>query len=144
MRLALRTLDFLNAELEVHIRKEEEPLFPRLKAALPSDDRLVDEMIAEHDQVRMKRERVRGVLEEMLNGDDHVEFRELRAAFGAAVGIAVQPDVSIEGLRSLRQAWRAAYETLRVHFQNEERSCPRWRSSCSARRILRRRVERWL
>lgn len=120
LRLAQRTLTFLNNDLEVHIRKEEEPLFPRLKAALPADDRLVDEMIAEHDQIRMKREQVRDVLDEMLSGDDHAEFREQRASFGAAVEVVERPVMSIETARALRRSWRAAYETLRVHFQNEE------------------------
>jgi quercetin dioxygenase-like cupin family protein/hemerythrin-like domain-containing protein len=121
LTLARRTLDFLNAELEVHIRKEEEPLFPRLKAVLPADDRLVDEMIAEHDHIRMKREQVRAVLDEMLSGGDHAEFRARRSAFDAAVSSAEDgPEVSAEALRSLRRSWRAAFETLRVHFQNEE------------------------
>ncbi|MGE0543460.1 MAG: hemerythrin domain-containing protein [Dehalococcoidia bacterium] len=120
MALAVRTLVFLNTELEVHIRKEEEPLFSRLKAALPSDDRLVDEMIAEHDQIRMKREQVRGVLDEMLSGDDHVTFREQRARLGTTIEAVERTAAGSEAWRALRRTWRAAYETLRVHFQNEE------------------------
>jgi quercetin dioxygenase-like cupin family protein len=120
LRLAVRALDFLKTGLEAHIRKEEEPLFPRLKAALPADDRLVDEMAAEHDQIRLKRAQVRDVLDEMLSGDDHAAFREQRAAFGAAVEVVERPVKNIETARALRRSWRAAYETLRVHFQNEE------------------------
>lgn len=118
--LARRTIDFLNAELEVHIRKEEEPLFPRLKAVLPADDRLVDEMIAEHDHIRMKREQVREILDEMLSGDDHAHFRAQRAAFDDAVTAAERTTPDTDAFRALRRSWRAAYETLRVHFQNEE------------------------
>lgn len=118
--LARRMLDFLNAELEVHIRKEEEPLFPRLKAALPADDCLVDEMIAEHDQIRMKREHVRVVLDEMLTGDDHAAFRAQRAAFANALAATGRAVGSTEQFRLLRRAWRSAFETLRIHFQNEE------------------------
>jgi quercetin dioxygenase-like cupin family protein len=56
----------------------------------------------------------------MLSGDDHAEFRGQREDFGTAVEMATRPAAGVETLRPLRQSWRAAYETLRVHFQNEE------------------------
>jgi quercetin dioxygenase-like cupin family protein/hemerythrin-like domain-containing protein len=112
-----QTLAFLDRDLEVHIRKEEEPLFPLLKAALPADDRLIDEMVAEHDQARLKRERLRAALEELSAGHDDVrEGRErLRGALAAATGT-----LTTSGIAALRQAARAVLQTLRVHFQNEE------------------------
>jgi quercetin dioxygenase-like cupin family protein/hemerythrin-like domain-containing protein len=119
LHLARGMLAFLHGGLEVHIRKEEEPLFPRLKAALPADDRLVDEMIAEHDRIRMKREQFLAVLDELLRGDDHDEVRGRRAAFARAVATAEQaPDtLSLDGVR---RSWRSLAQTMRVHFQNEE------------------------
>jgi quercetin dioxygenase-like cupin family protein/hemerythrin-like domain-containing protein len=110
-------LAFLDGGLEVHIRKEEEPLFPRLAAVLPADDRLVEEMIAEHDQIRIRREQVRAVLDEMLMGADHHELRERRAAFAAALAAGAATE---QQLTTLRRTWRAAYDTLRIHFENEE------------------------
>lgn len=116
---ARAVLDFLNTGLEVHIRKEEEALFPRLKAVLPVDDRLVEELIAEHDQIRLKREQVRAVLDEMLAGHDH-DVRGQRAAFTAALTAAEGGEERPAPLHALRSAWRAAFQTLRVHFQNED------------------------
>jgi hypothetical protein len=81
---------------------------------------VVEELSAEHDQSRIKRERIRAVLDGLLDEDGHAEFRGQRAAFGEAVASAERaaPDTAV--LRSLRRSWRSAFETLRVHFQNEE------------------------
>jgi iron-sulfur cluster repair protein YtfE (RIC family)/quercetin dioxygenase-like cupin family protein len=111
---AVRVLAYLEDGLELHIRKEEEPLFPLLKAALPADDRLIDEMIAEHDQARIVRDTLREQIEEILSGHDHAEMRAQRDAVRAAAD-AGTPDLS-----GLRRAWRTLRETLRVHFENEE------------------------
>src|SRR5581483_11664514 len=61
-------LAYLDAGLELHIAKEEGPLFPLLKAALPAGDRLIDEMVAEHDLIRIKREEARRLLDQILDG----------------------------------------------------------------------------
>ncbi len=113
-----RTLAFLDGDLEVHIRKEEEPLFPLLKAALSADDRLIDEMIAEHDQARLKRERLRAALAELSAGHDDVRqgWERLRGALATATA----GSLTASGIAALRQAARATLQTLRVHFQNEE------------------------
>jgi iron-sulfur cluster repair protein YtfE (RIC family) len=49
-------LNYLNGPLERRIAKEEGPLFPRLRAGLPADERLIEEMVAEHDLIRIKRD----------------------------------------------------------------------------------------
>lgn len=120
LRLSRAMLSFLNQELEAHIRKEEGPLFPRLKAALPADDRLVEELIAEHDQIRLKRDGLRAVLDELLSGEDHGVFRQQRAVFGEAISASEAQGRTPAALHSLRRAWRATAQTLRVHFQNED------------------------
>ena len=49
-------LAYLKGGLETHIRLEEELLFPQLRqAAAPWDGNLIDQMIAGHDQIRIKR-----------------------------------------------------------------------------------------
>ncbi len=113
-----QTLAFLDRDLEVHIRKEEEPLFPLLKAALPADDRLIDEMVAEHDQARLKRERLRAALAELSAGHDDV--RQGRERLRGALATATAGSLTASGIAALRQAARATLQTLRVHFQNEE------------------------
>lgn len=117
---ARATLAFLDADLEVHIREEEEPLFPRLKAALPADDRLIDEMVAEHDQARLKRDDLRAALGRILGAHDHDEVRGQRETLRAAVRAASAAPPTAGELAALRHAWRAVHATLRVHFQNEE------------------------
>lgn len=112
-----QTLAFLERDLEVHIRKEEEPLFPLLKAALPADDRLIDEMVAEHDQARLKRADLRAALDDLLGGHDDV--RQQRDHLRTAL-LTATPRPTAAGIATLRRAARAVLQTLRVHFQNEE------------------------
>jgi hemerythrin-like domain-containing protein len=106
-------LQFLEHELETHIAKEEGPLFPRLKAALPAGDRLIDEMVAEHDLIRIKRGDVRELLEELLGGHDdlRVDRAALRAALAQAGGLP---------FNRIDRAVETVAEKLRVHFENEE------------------------
>jgi hemerythrin-like domain-containing protein len=108
-------LQFLENELETHIAKEEGPLFPRLKAALPAGDRLIDEMVAEHDLIRIKRGDVRDLLAEVLAGHDdlRVDRAALRAALAQAGGVAAS-------LRRIERAVDTVAAKLRVHFENEE------------------------
>lgn len=113
-------LSFLQHDLELHIRKEEEPLFPRVKAALPADDRLIDEMVAEHDQIRLKGDEFRAALHAILSPDDHNAVREHRAELAAALARVEAGAADAVNLAALRRAWRSLAETMRVHFQNEE------------------------
>lgn len=117
LALVLDALAYLDASLEEHIAKEEEALFPPLKARLPADDRLIDEMVAEHDYVRMHRDDLRAVIEDLLSGHDDLDAgrEELRAALAAATQVGTP-----EAIAALRHAaWRVA-ETALVHFENEE------------------------
>lgn len=104
-------LAYLEGGLEAHIAKEEGPLFPRLKAALPADDRLIDEMVAEHDLIRMKRDDVRAVLDELT--DAHKDVRQSRSVLRSSLG--GQPSIS-----DLKRVTTTIADKLDVHFQNEE------------------------
>ncbi|HEY7294219.1 MAG TPA: hemerythrin domain-containing protein, partial [Dehalococcoidia bacterium] len=113
-----RTLAYLENELELHIAKEEGPLFPVLKAALPAGDRLIDEMVAEHDLIRMKGDDVRAAILDVLDGHD-----ELRADAAALRTLAEQAATGAPHpvrLAELKQAAAALLEKLSVHFENEE------------------------
>jgi len=101
---------YLDAGLEKHIAKEENCLFGRLKAALPADDRLIDEMVAEHDLVRIKRDYVRAVLDGLTASHDDV--RQARGELRGALG---RPSIS-----ALKEAFGAVAGKLGVHFENEE------------------------
>jgi len=111
--IVLDAIDYLQSGLELHIAREEGPLFPLLKAAMPPGDRLIDEMIAEHDLIRDKREHLRAIIDDLLSGHDDVRadldaLRDLARAAGTGVP------------SSLRQAAHDLAQKMRVHFDNEE------------------------
>ncbi len=110
-----RALLYFEGPLERHIAREEGPLFSRLRAALPVTDRLIDEMVAEHDLIRMKRDEVSAAIEDVLNGHEDVrdDVRRLREQVNGEVQEA-------HGLSTLQHAVKAIAEKMRVHFQNEE------------------------
>lgn len=108
-------LQFLEDELETHIAKEEGPLFPRLKGALPADDRLIDEMVAEHDLIRIKRDDVRTVLARLL--DTHDDLRLDRDALRVTLAETISASAA---LPHIRDAVAVVSAKLRVHFENEE------------------------
>jgi hemerythrin-like domain-containing protein len=113
-------LDYLNVALELHISKEEGPLFPRLKAVLPDDDRLVDEMIAEHDLIRIKRDALRDVVLRVLN-DDHDGVRAgLHALRDAVAGAALHDGPAKPWFAEFAGAVQGVVTKAEVHFQNEE------------------------
>lgn len=116
---ARATMHLLSTTLETHIEKEETPLFPLVRQRLPADDRLIEEMIAEHDQIRIRRDGLATVLRGVLDGD-HAEVRDQREAVRAVVGTLEGAPLDATWLAALRRAWRAAAEVLRVHFANEE------------------------
>lgn len=107
----LDVLDYLQSALELHIAREEGPLFPLLKAALPAGDRLIDEMVAEHDLIRIKRDELRDVLDDLLSGHDDV-----RADLAALRDLASVDAPS----HALARAAEDIAEKMRVHFDNEE------------------------
>lgn len=106
-------LQFLDTGLERHIRKEEGPLFSRIATRLLTDDRLISEMVAEHDQIRLRREQLRAATE-FLRDHAHDEIRATRERLRAAVEQAAM------GTADLRLTGQVLLRTLRVHFQNEE------------------------
>jgi iron-sulfur cluster repair protein YtfE (RIC family) len=108
-------LQFLETELEAHIAKEEGPLFPRLKAALPAGDRLIDEMVAEHDLIRIKRSDVESALAHLVEGHDGLRLDRVRLR--AALASVAQPPAS---LLPVQHAVDVVATKLRVHFENEE------------------------
>ncbi len=112
-------LTYLDTDLETHLAKEEEPLFPRIKAALPADDRLIDEMIAEHDQVRLKRDDLRAAVSYIRTHTDD-EMRDAREQLRTAARSVDRAAVRADQMSTLVRTGRMTLRTLRVHFQNEE------------------------
>lgn len=111
--IVLDAIDYLQNGLELHIAREEGPLFPLLKAAMPPGDRLIDEMIAEHDLIRVKREQLCAIIDDLLSGHDDVraDLDALRDLVRTA-GDGVPSD--------LHHAAHDLAQKMRVHFENEE------------------------
>jgi iron-sulfur cluster repair protein YtfE (RIC family) len=103
-----KVLAFLDMALESHIRQEEEALFPPLRAKLGRSNHLIDEMVGEHEQVRLRCEKVRAVLLAVSSGPH-------------APTDGVSPPPQVVPVASLGKPVRMLLRTLRVHFQNEER-----------------------
>jgi len=111
--IVLNAIEYLQSSLELHIAREEGLLFPLLKAAMPPGDRLIDEMIAEHDLIRVKREELREIIDDLLSGHDDV-----RADLEALRDLA---RAASDGVPSdLQHAAHDLAQKMRVHFENEE------------------------
>jgi len=108
-------LAYLETELEIHIAKEEGPLFSRLKAMLPANDSLVAGMVAERDLIRMKRDDLRTVLLELQSGHDEIRLSrdDLRMELERSLRTSAP-------LTPLAQATATIASKLGVHFANEE------------------------
>jgi iron-sulfur cluster repair protein YtfE (RIC family) len=116
---AEEALGYLAGALEIHIAKEEGPLFPRLKAALPPGDRLIDEMVAEHDLIRIKGDDLRAVLDGLLGGHDDV-LVDLATVRERLASLSPSGPRLTRELGELEAAVHALVEKARVHFENEE------------------------
>ncbi len=83
-RLALAALDLLGREGELHAFDEEGLLFPKLRAAIGSNDsalgEALDRLDAEHDVLRPLWGRLEGHLTRLTTGDDPVSVRDLHDA----------------------------------------------------------------
>jgi hemerythrin-like domain-containing protein len=113
--IARSLLRFLEDGLETHIAKEEQVLSPQLRPLIPADDRLIDEMVAEHDLIHIKRDDVQTALAVVLADYDDLrsERRELRTALTS--GPPAGPSII-----RVRHALEIVVKKLRVHFESEE------------------------
>ncbi len=112
----LRLRDLLGRQVTVHIEKEEQVLFPVLRAELAELSVFVDDMIAEHDQVREQKARIAQTLDAL--DAQHALIDVLREGVAAALQEAgTDPAAVVAGLREtvVRLDW-----VLQGHFTGEE------------------------
>ncbi len=112
----LRLHDLLAHQVAVHIEKEEQVLFPVLRAELADLSDFVDDMIAEHDQVREQKARIAQTLDAL--DAQHALIEGLRDGVIAALQEAgADPAAVVAGLREtvVRLNW-----VLQGHFTGEE------------------------
>lgn len=107
---------FMERELAAHIAREEQVIFPAFRA-LAGDDRLIDELLVQHDRVRERRAILDRVLAALDDHHDEVQQEHDRlAARLSTAGTAATPAVVQELLDGVRQLdW-----ILQGHFSDEE------------------------
>jgi iron-sulfur cluster repair protein YtfE (RIC family) len=115
----LRDLEaFVSIDLMLHIAKEERVLFPALReAAEAATGDIIEDMLAQHDEVRERHAMMRGVLESIDHHHDEVreETGTLSNGLDAAAG-----EPSPEDLESLHETVKRLDWILQGHFIDEE------------------------
>lgn len=115
----VRDLDAYMAEnLVIHIAKEEDVLFPALRGFAADIDKVVDEMVEQHDEVRHRQAIIARAIEAMNHG--HEEVNAGRAALSAQVGRAEANGVTAESLADLLDGLKRLDWILQGHFGDEE------------------------
>lgn len=113
-----RELDAYMAEnLVLHIAKEEEVLFPALRGFGAELDLVVDEMVEQHDEVRLRQEFIEHTLAALNHSHDDVD--QERAALSAALASAGEQPTP-ELLETLWDGVKRLDWILQGHFGDEE------------------------
>ncbi len=115
----LRDLEaYLAEDLVIHIAKEEYVLFPALRGFAADIDKVVVEMVEQHDEVRARKAAIERVLASLDHAHDEVADEGLRISEGLR---AVQENgVSAEALTELLDAVKRLDWILQGHFGDEE------------------------
>jgi hemerythrin-like domain-containing protein len=102
---------FLEEDLVIHIAKEEDVLFPALRGFAADLDKVVDEMVEQHDEIRFRKDMIARAVAHM--NETHDEVREATAELaGALTGSA--------SLAGLHDAVKRLDWIFQGHFGDEE------------------------
>ncbi len=107
----------LEDEVERHIAKEEQVLFPTLRTQLQQLATLVDDMVAEHEDIKAQRSHV-GALLAALDAD-HAAVRDALTAISHSRE-QLQTGGNISALAAMRTALERLDWLLQGHFTGEE------------------------
>lgn len=102
---------FLAEDLPVHMAKEEDVLFPAMRGFAADLDKVVDEMVEQHDEIRMRQSMVERAVAHM--DETHDEVREAAAELAARV----EGEGSLE---DLHDALKRLDWIFQGHFGDEE------------------------
>ncbi|MEX0782486.1 MAG: hemerythrin domain-containing protein [Dehalococcoidia bacterium] len=114
----LRDLDaYLAEDLVIHIAKEEDVLFPALRGFAADTDKVVDEMVEQHDEVRNRK----AILARVIVALDHThdEVKSEHAAISNALA-ATTALPTADALAGLLDAVKRLDWILQGHFGDEE------------------------
>jgi iron-sulfur cluster repair protein YtfE (RIC family) len=116
---ALRDLAaYLAEDMVIHIAKEEDVLFPALRGFATDFDQVVDEMVEQHDEVRLRKANIERALAAM--DESHEEVQAEMAGISATAARADADLASAETLRALLDAVKRLDWILQGHFGDEE------------------------
>lgn len=116
---ALVDLDaYLAEDLVRHIAKEEEVLFPALVGLAADLDKVVDEMVEQHDEVRLRSANLERALNAVMG--DHAEVDNAKTQVSAAIAEARAGLVGTAHLANLLDAVKRLSWILQGHFGDEE------------------------
>jgi hypothetical protein len=115
----LRDLDaYLAEDLVIHIAKEEDVLFPALRGFAADIDQVVDEMVEQHDEVRLRKDILARVMAALDHAHDEVQSEH--AALSAAIATATKSGPTADALAELLDAVKRLDWILQGHFGDEE------------------------
>ena len=108
---------FLARDLTLHIAKEEQVLFPALRELARDTSRTVDDMVAQHDEIRARHALIEQTMAAL--GAHHGVIDEERGALTEGVQAATAM-LSADALATLREAVTRLHWILQGHFGDEE------------------------
>ena len=113
-----RDLDaYLAEDLVVHIAKEEDLLFPALRGFAADLDKVVFEMVEQHDEVRARCTAIELALREL--DSEHQRVESAKSGFAEAMASA-GPELSPADVARLLDAVKRLDWILQGHFGDEE------------------------
>ena len=116
---ALRDLAaYLAEDMVIHIAKEEDVLFPALRGFAADFDQVVDEMVEQHDEVRLRKANIERALAAM--DESHAEVEAEMAGISATAARADADLASAETMAALLDAVKRLDWILQGHFGDEE------------------------
>ena len=108
---------YLEVDLVIHIAKEEDVLFPALRGFAADLDKVVDEMVEQHDEVRLRKTIIERALAHM--DETHDEVQAEAAGISAAVARAGEAPPA-KTLEELLDGVKRLDWILQGHFGDEE------------------------
>jgi DMSO/TMAO reductase YedYZ molybdopterin-dependent catalytic subunit len=110
----------LENDVALHIEQEEQILFPAVRDAVQGIAPLLEDMIAEHDEVRARRDKLGRTLARL--DDDHALLQEAAVRLGEVARLPDHPGIPLEStaLQQLSDAVRQLDWVLQGHFTGEE------------------------
>ncbi|MGE0600513.1 MAG: hemerythrin domain-containing protein [Dehalococcoidia bacterium] len=109
---------FASVDLTLHIAKEEEVLFPAIRTRADSEMKsVIDDMIAQHDEIREGERKIRQLLASL--DADHEEVHSSAASLSRSLD-AAEREQSPSSFTTLYSAIRNLDAILQGHFLDEE------------------------